>query len=197
VSTTLAGRALERLLEDVAAATPAPGGGCAAAWTCGLAASLVEMTAAFTIGRADLADRHERMRAIAARSRSLRVAALELGERELHSFEPVLAAMRAPRDDPARPERLAAALSDAAQAPFEIARAAAEVAELAIEAAEAGAPHLRGDALTGASLAGAACEAAARLVKINLAAQPRDERLTALAELTARAAAARRGSLGT
>jgi formiminotetrahydrofolate cyclodeaminase len=195
VSTALAGRALERLLEDVAAPTPAPGGGCATAWTCALAASLVEMTAAFTTGRPDLAERHDRMRESADRARSLRAAALELGERELHAYGPVLDALRLPKDDPERSIRLGAALSDAAQTPFELARAAAEVAELALEAADAGAPHLRGDALTGVLLADGACQAAARLVRINLAARPRDPRLTQLAELTDRAAAARSGAL--
>ncbi|MGL1400167.1 cyclodeaminase/cyclohydrolase family protein, partial [Vibrio parahaemolyticus] len=35
------------LLGAVASRTPAPGGGSSAAWTCGLAAALVEMAAAF------------------------------------------------------------------------------------------------------------------------------------------------------
>jgi methenyltetrahydrofolate cyclohydrolase len=191
VSAALADRTLERLLEDLAAETPAPGGGCATAWTCALAASLVEMTAAFTIGRPDLAERHPRMEEIAARARSLRATALAVGERELHSYEPVLHALRLPKDDPDRSIRLDAALSDAAQTPFELARVAVEVAELALEAAEAGAPHLRGDALTAVLLADGACQAAARLVRINLAQRTDDPRLRELHELTRRVAAAR------
>jgi formiminotetrahydrofolate cyclodeaminase len=187
VSAALAARSLEQLLEDVAAATPAPGGGSAAAWTCALAASLVEMAAAFAIGRDDLADRHARMAEIVSRARSLRAAALQLGEKELHSYEPVLAALQLRRDDPARTTRLEAALSDAADAPLEIARAAAELAELALEAADTGTAHLRGDALTGALLAGAACEAAAQLVTINLARHPGDPRVSETADLTQRA----------
>jgi formiminotetrahydrofolate cyclodeaminase len=195
VSTALAGRALERLLEDVAAATPAPGGGCATAWTCALAGSLVEMTAAFTIRRPDLADRHERMEEIVARARSLRTAALELGERELGSYEPVLRALRLPKDDPDRAIRLGAALSEAAQTPFELARVGVEIAELALEAAGTGAPHLRGDALTGVLLADGACQSAAQLARINLAQRTADPRLTQLAEFTRRAATARAGAL--
>jgi methenyltetrahydrofolate cyclohydrolase len=186
VNAALAGRTLEQLLDDVAAATPAPGGGCVAAWTCAFAASLVEMAAAFTSGRGDLDDRHARMDEIASRARSLRAAALELGERELHSYEPVLAALQLPHEDPTRAQRLEAALSCAADAPLAIARAAAELAELALEAADSGAPHLRGDALAGALLADAACSAAAQLVTINLAGRPGDPRLATIADLTQR-----------
>ncbi len=104
-------RSLEQLLDDLAAATPAPGGCCAAAWTCALAASLVEMTAAFATGRSDLAERHTRMEQIRARARKLRGRGLELGERELQSYEPVLEALRLPKGDPERAARLDSALA--------------------------------------------------------------------------------------
>ncbi len=187
----LSARPLAELLEDVAARTPAPGGGCSAAWSCALAASLVEMTASFTLQRPDYADRHERMVEIRARARSLRDLAIDLGERELHSYEPVLDALRLPQDDPERPRRLDAASSQAADTPYELARAAAEVAALALEASRSGAPHLSGDAITGVLLAEGACQAAAALVRINLADRPLDPRLIELGTLTQRAAAAR------
>lgn len=64
-----------------------------------------------------------------------------------------------------------------------------------LEAAQTGTPHLRGDAITGAVLAAAACQAAARLVAINLARREGDERLAEVAELTASAAAIRTATL--
>ena len=72
-----ADRPLAELLEAVAAPQPAPGGGCAAAWACALAAGLVEMAA--TIGEA--VD-PESMRARGRRAAELRTAALTLAERD-------------------------------------------------------------------------------------------------------------------
>ena len=80
----------------------------------------------------------------------------------------MLDALREPEDAPGRAERLDAALSDAADSPLAVARAAAEVAGLAAEVARTGNRHLRGDAISGAVLAEAACTAAARLAEINL-----------------------------
>jgi formiminotetrahydrofolate cyclodeaminase len=166
----MGGRSLEELLEAVAAQTPAPGGGAAAAWGCALAASLVEMSTG------------------SERARALRVAALELAERDARVYGPVVEAQRAGRDP-------GAALSAAADSTLDIARAACEVAELAAEAATTGRRALRGDAAAGALLAEAACRAAAHLTGLNLTDEPNDPRLAEAAELAERAAAARAAAL--
>lgn len=187
----LAGRPFEDLLEDVAAERPAPGGGSSSAWAGALAAGLVEMAATFTLSGPAYAARHGRMEAIRRRARELRALLLELGERELTAYAPVLNALRLPPQDTDRPARLAAALSDAAESPLAVAQASAEAAELAAEAARDGNTHLRGDAAVGAVLAEAACRAAGRLVEINLAGYPADARLDTTKALAHRAAAAR------
>jgi formiminotetrahydrofolate cyclodeaminase len=184
-------RSLAELLDDVAAETPAPGGGTSAAWATALAAALVEMAASFTLAREEYADRHERMSDLRARAAALRATALGLAERELHAYEPVIEALRLPHDDPARAERLSGALSVAADCPLEIARASAELTDLAAETATRGNRSLEGDALTGALLAEAACRAAARLVQIDLAGRSHDPRLTEIERLVERAGAAR------
>ena len=102
------------------------------------------------------------------RAGELRTRALELAEVELHAFEPVLEALRLPREDPLRSERVAAARAEASRSPLEIAGVAADLAELAAELARSGNPNLAGDAIAGALLAEAAAQAAARLVAINL-----------------------------
>lgn len=150
-------RSLRQLLDDVAARTPAPGGGTSAAWAAAIAAALVEMAAAF----AD--DAHS-----AARAAELRTRALELAEQELHSYGPVLEARRLPDDDPGKQARLREALTSAADTPRVIAAVAAEVNELASRLAAAGNPSLAGDAETGAALAEASHAAAQRLAEINL-----------------------------
>jgi methenyltetrahydrofolate cyclohydrolase len=142
----------------VAARTPAPGGGSVAATATALAASLVEMAASFT---GDLDPQFQR-------AGELRTRALELAEIELHAYEPVLEALRLPREDPERAGRVSAAQTEASKSPLEIARVAADLAELAAELARNGNPNLAGDAIAGALLAEAAAQAASRLVAINL-----------------------------
>lgn len=116
------------------------------------------MVAAFS------ADRQEVVR----RTGALRERAVELAEIELHAYEPVLEALRLPREDPDRSARVRAAEAAASRSPLEIARVGAEVAEDAAELARTGNPNLAGDAVAAALLADAAAQAAARLVAINM-----------------------------
>jgi formiminotetrahydrofolate cyclodeaminase len=102
------------------------------------------------------------------RAGRLRTRSLELAEIELHAYEPVLEALRLPREDPGRADRVSAAQTEASKSPLKIAQTAAELAELAAELATSGNPNLKGDAIAGALLAEAAAQAAARLVAINL-----------------------------
>jgi methenyltetrahydrofolate cyclohydrolase len=178
--TGLAEQPLGRFFEEVAEARPAPGGGTSAGCTCALAAALVEMAAR-------LSQEEDR----ATRARALRQEALDLAERELSSYEPVLAALRLPADDPARKARLETALTEASGPPLAIAEAAAETAVLAAEAARASSPSVRGDAVTGAVLAEAAAAAAASLVEINLVGRADDERLERARDARRRAGEAR------
>jgi glutamate formiminotransferase/formiminotetrahydrofolate cyclodeaminase len=178
-----ADRSLASLLGEFAAPTPAPGGGSAAACTCALAATLVEMAAALE-GSGE-----------GKRMRLLREHALELAERELGSYAPVLEARRLPRDDPERPGRIDAALADASGAPLAIAEAASEVAELGAGLATEAGPAIRGDVLAGVLLAEAAAAASAALVEINLEGRPGAEELARAREAADRAAAARRTAL--
>jgi formiminotetrahydrofolate cyclodeaminase len=177
---------LSEVLERVAAPTPAPGGGTAAALVCSLAAALVEMTAGFPDG-ASGADRAADADAEAAdprgRAAELRARALDLAQRDQLSYEPVLRALRRPADDAGRPAQLSAALAEAAAVPLAIAQVAAEVAGRAGEVAERASRHVLGDSATAAVLAEAACRAAALLVEVNLrgTADPRRAEAEALA----------------
>jgi formiminotetrahydrofolate cyclodeaminase len=182
----IAARPLASLLEQVAAATPAPGGGSSAAWTCALGAALGEMAARIA------GDRD----AEAERLRALRAEALELAERELSSYEPVLEALRLPRDDPGRQARLDEALAHASLAPLAVAEAAGEVAELGAALAAGAKPAVRGDALAGVLLAEAAAATATALVAINIKGHPGQEMLVRAREASVRAAAARAAVLG-
>lgn len=188
----IAGMALGELIEQVGARRPAPGGGTSAAVACALAAALAEMTAGFTLAADRHEDADEAMRSVRARAAALRRSALELGERDLHAYAPVLAAQRLPAGEPGRGERIRAALAEAAETPMAIARTAAEAAELAGEATAGGNPHLRGDGTAGVLLAEAACRAAAMLVALNLEQLPGDPRLEEITQLVERGDVARR-----
>jgi methenyltetrahydrofolate cyclohydrolase len=153
--TALADQTLTEFLDAVGSASPAPGGGSSSAVAGALAAGLVEMAARISGGESE-------------RPRALRERALELAEAELSSYAPVLEALRLPREDPARAERLATALLEASRAPLEVSEIGAEVAELGLDVAQGSKAAVRGDAVAGVVLAEAATTAAARLVEINL-----------------------------
>ena len=171
---------LASFLDEVAGPTPAPGGGTSAACAAAVAAALVEMAAGLA-GDSEAAGRSSRLRA----------QALELAERELASYAPVLDALSLPRDDPRRSARLEEALLGASRTPLAIAEAAAEVAELGVAVARASSPSVRGDAVTGALLAEAAAAAATTLVEINLERQPTARELEQARDARARAGRAR------
>jgi len=172
------------LLERVASSDPIPGAGPAAAWTCALAAALVEMVCAVMArreGDEDTArtDRGERAAAI-------RAAALALAGRDMDAYREVLA-VRSSGDASLR----RAALAAAADPPLAIAQAAAELTALAAEAFDGARGGVRGEAACAALLAEAATRAAAAIVSFNLAGDPGDPRRAQAAELTLAAAAQR------
>jgi formiminotetrahydrofolate cyclodeaminase len=158
---SLSNQPLEEFLANVAAGTPAPGGGSSVGVTAALAAALVEMAASVPSAQASGSARSDRA---AERAGALRAQALRLAEEEMSSYSPVLEA----RDEHERGLALAAA----SEPPAQIAETAAEVAELGVEVATSASPSVRGDALAGVVLAEAAASAAFRLVEINVGSGP-------------------------
>jgi formiminotetrahydrofolate cyclodeaminase len=140
-------------LDQLAARTPTPGGGGAAAVTGAMAAGLVAMAARFSARQlpeaGDLADQADRLRYMAS----------QLADMDARAYTDVLATRG--------PERKEALLG-AAMIPLEIAAIGARVAQMAAQVAEAGNPNLRGDAVTGALLAAASARSAGGLVDINV-----------------------------
>ena len=121
---------------------------------CSLAAALLEMTAAF--------DTTPMGSACAVRAGALRDRALELADRELHSYEPVLEALRLPASDPERETRLASALAAASAAPLAIASVGAQLAGIAAETVDGVSDQLVGEAVVASELAEGACRPFAR-----------------------------------
>lgn len=178
---------LSEVLDRLAEKTPGPGAGSTAALVCSLAAALLEMTAAF--------DTTPMGSACGVRAGALRDRALELADRELHSYEPVLEALRLPASDPERKTRLSSAMAAASVTPLAIASVGAQLAGIAAETVDGVSAQLVGEAVVASELAEGACRAAARLVEINLAGAAGDPRLTEVAGLVKAAAEARAETL--
>ena len=145
---------LDWFLDQLAARTPTPGGGGAAAVTGAMAAGLVAMAARFSASRLPGAGE------LAERADELRRRAAGLADLDARAYQAVL--------DAARDDSRREALRGAAVVPLEIAEIGARVAGMALRVAEEGNPNLRGDAVTGALLAAASARSAACLVAINV-----------------------------
>jgi formiminotetrahydrofolate cyclodeaminase len=184
--TGLSDSSLAALVGRVASIDPAPGAGPSAAWTCALAAALVEMVSAVALRKEPVdAAAAERRRDRAA---SLRAQALELADRDVAAYTAVLAVLRR-RDEPGHGTRLRAALSDAADPPLAIVEIAAEVTRLAADAAAEARGGVRGEAMTAAILGEAAVRAGIPLVDLNLAGAREDPRRRRVRELAQAAGA--------
>jgi methenyltetrahydrofolate cyclohydrolase len=159
---------LDGWLDELAAATPVPGGGSALAFALASAASVLVMTA-----RVSGESGH------AAQADTLRARAAALVQLDAVAYASALAAKEV---DPALPPKqrdwkVGQAFALAAEPPLAIARTAADVAELAAQLAVSGDPRLRADALTAAAVAVAAATGAAALVATNLTAVAGDPRV--------------------
>jgi formiminotetrahydrofolate cyclodeaminase len=160
------------LLDALAAATPAPGGGSAAALAAAMSAALTAMVAGLTIGRPRYADAQEEMAAVLSRAEALRRALAGAADADTAAYRAVTAAYRLPKESAAqKAERAAAiqvAMRRAAEVPLETASWCAELLELAGRVAARGNPNASSDAAVAALLAHAGLLGAARNVRINL-----------------------------
>ena len=146
---------VERFLDRIASAEPAPARGSVAAVAVAMAARLAHEWPQAS----EVVDRAEALRS--------RMATLALADED--AYAKVIEALRLPTDSPSRDAEVETALSGAADVPLAVAEAAAEVAVLAALVAQEGNERLRGDALVAAELAEAGARGAAELVAINLA----------------------------
>src|SRR6266516_385618 len=153
---------VERFLDRIASAEPAPAGGTVAAVAVAMAAGLVAMAAR-------LAHEWPKAGEVVERAETLRSRLTTLALADEDAYAKVMEALRLPPASPSRDAEVAAALSGAADVPLAIAEAAAEVAVVAALVAQEGNDRLRGDAVVAAELAGAGARGAAQLVAINLA----------------------------
>jgi glutamate formiminotransferase/formiminotetrahydrofolate cyclodeaminase len=167
-------------LDRLAAGTPTPGGGSAAAFAGAMTASLASMVAQLTVGKSKYEDVQGRMKSIVKESKELKEQLEGLVDRDAQAFEDVLLALRMPREteneQAARTEALEMATTMATEVPLEVAQLSLNSLLLAKEAAEIGNQNAITDAGAASEMAMAAIRSAGYNVKINLESLSDDDR---------------------
>jgi formiminotetrahydrofolate cyclodeaminase len=162
---------VDELLSELAAPSPVPGAGFAAAVSVAMGASIVTMAARLSSEWAE-------GRGSAAQAETLRRRVMELASRNAEAYAEALAALEGKEERyRTRDETMADALARAADVPLEIGDAATAVAAIAAEVAANGEPRFCADCAVAASLAVAGARAAATLVDVNLGTTDDDERV--------------------
>lgn len=168
-----ADRRLAAYLNEVAAGTPAPGGGSVTAVVGALAAALGEMVVNLTLGHEKYAAAEASLRPARDRLTALRSRLLHAAAADEAAYQSYREAARLPRtsDDEktARTNAMQRALIAATNVPLVAARSAREVAEILQSVAREGNPQVRSDAALGALLAETALRGALLNVRGNAA----------------------------
>jgi len=152
----------------LAARTPTPGGGSAAALVAALACALGEMVLAYSI---DPAKPSEELRALSERLTVARTRFLDRMDEDARSYDAVRSARRARKehpDDPAAKATVLAAIRGAAEVPLGTARDAVELAKQLASVREHTKAALGSDLVTSLAMFRAAAEGALANVSINL-----------------------------
>jgi formiminotetrahydrofolate cyclodeaminase len=163
---------VQDFIEQLASASPTPGGGSASALAGAMAAAMVEMAANLTVGRDKFRDVEEEMRVLLARAGELRELMLNAVDEDTDAFDEVSAAYKMPKDSDtekaARTEAIQAALKGATEVPLRVAKAAMETYQLGQVAIQKANPNVASDARVAMLLAEAARDGARANVDINL-----------------------------
>ena len=166
------GTTVASFFDQVAAATPTPGGGTVAAFSGALASSLATMVANLTLGKKKYAAHEPALRELKVKAEQARRQLLALARADSEAFEAVLRVGRMPQATPAeqvnRTKVLAEANLEAARVPLRTAEACLEVVQIATQAAQLGNVQAVTDAGVAGLLAHAAGEGALLNVQINL-----------------------------
>ncbi len=182
----------EAFLDQVAAPTPAPGGGSVAALAGALAAALTSMVCSLTVSRQ--AEAQAAFEPLLEQAEALRRELAALVQTDAKAFQAVLEAYRLPKasteEKEARSKAVQQALEGAAKVPLRVAEAAVEVLELLPSVLEQGLASTASDAGVAAYMAQGALRGAALNVHTNLTSlQDTGQYQEQLASLEARAQA--------
>jgi len=158
---------IEEFTGELASASPAPGGGGAAALAGAIGASLCSMAAGLTIGKKKYAASEDEMKGIVSSCEGLRGRFLALIDRDAECFLPLAEAYSIPQDDPDREEKLFRASMSACSAALEMIDCCCSTADLLEKVLKSGSRMLISDVGCGALSIRTALESAALNVFVN------------------------------
>ena len=159
-------------LDELAAGTPTPGGGSAAAHAGAIGAALAAMVARLTVGKKKYANVEPQMWKLIEKAEILRKALTLAIDEDAAAFMGFMQATRLPKEteeqQAARNRAIQQATLQAARIPLKVANLAVDVMRLAVEGARFGNLNAISDAASGFSMARACLNAAGLNVRINL-----------------------------
>lgn len=165
-------KTLNGFLDELASATPAPGGGSVAALAGALGAALTSMVCNLTIGKKKYAGVEQDIRKILGESEKLRATFTQLIEKDTEAFNKVMEAFGLPKEtEPQKALRAAAireATKEATMVPLEVMKHCIDALALAQQVAASGNANSVSDAGVSALMLHAAVEGAGLNVRINL-----------------------------
>ncbi len=168
-----------RFLDALAAKSPTPAGGAAAAYAGAMAAALVALVARTTIGKPEYAAVAGRMEEIVSEAEEYRALLVEAVRLDSDAFDAFLAAKRLPAGS-MRDKAVIQASIDSAEVPIKTAQVALQVLELAAEVAESGNLNAINDAMCAGWLAINAVSVSALNASANLEGLPASQPVLAL-----------------
>ncbi len=155
-------------LDELAAPTPAPGGGSASAYAGAMAASLLMMYTGLTLARKSYAAVHDEMQRVRDEAALLKESLGAAVEQDARAFAAVMEASKMPKESKARDEALQAAMKDAAAIPMQVAEECARLLQLARSVMDKGLKSAKSDVTVATFLAQAAMQGALLNVRVNL-----------------------------
>lgn len=172
MSDILGQQAIDTFLDRLASSDATPGGGSVAALTGAMAAGLISMVCALTIGKKQFADFEEEVRAICAHAEEMRRELQQLAQEDIDIFQRLSAAYKLPRttdaDAASRKAAIQTVTRHATEIPLRVARTAALLLPLCTTLANRCGRLVVSDVGVAAVLARATVQSALLNVDINL-----------------------------
>ena len=164
----IADQTIDVFLGQLAAKSPTPGGGAAAALTGSVGAALGAMVAEYSLARKSLAEHHAAHAGIRDRMNRARALMLGLATEDADAYAALSDAMRLAKDDPARPGRIGEAALLACRPPAALVATAAEVVREMAALRPIANPMLLSDLAIAADLAAGAARGGVWNVRVNV-----------------------------
>jgi glutamate formiminotransferase/formiminotetrahydrofolate cyclodeaminase len=168
----LASLQVNKFLNELAASSPAPGGGSVAALAGSCGAALVSMVCHLTIGKDQYKDVEVELKNTLKKSEKLRKKLTILIDDDTNAFNEVISAFKLPKETESqkkiRTEKIQNGYKIAANVPLNTARLCSEILDIALIIAEKGNKNSITDAGVAALMSQAAVESALYNVEINL-----------------------------